>query len=566
MPDGTAGGTSFELAALCAEVWDWQAAEFPINSTYLGLGLHDDRLDERGPAARERREMALAAFHRRLEAVPVEALEGEDRITRAVLLRSLSEELEAFRHRAWEWDLDQLEGLHISVQNLVQVQSVATPEAVERYLARCEAVPAAFAAWTADLRDGLASGRVSPRVAVDRVRAQVASVVATPPERTAFVTALDRMPDSIPEAERRRVRVRAAETVVRAVLPAYGAFLAFLDTEYADRARKDAGVWSIPGGEEAYRFRVRRETTTSYTPERIHEIGVEQLEAIREEMLEIARGLGHTGELRPFLDGLGADPRFRLPTREAVLARYREICRRMDARLPEAFGILPKAGYEVRALEAYREADAPAAYYLQPAEDGSRPGIFYANTHDPESWPTFDMEALCYHEAIPGHHLQVAIAMERTELPALRRHVGFTAYVEGWALYAERLADEMGAYSTPHDRIGMLAAQAWRAARLVVDTGMHAMRWTRERAAALLRDVRSGPLTDVSNEVDRYIVWPGQALSYKIGHLTIASLRERARRRLGARFSLRGFHDAVLRHGALPLSVLETVLAAWEGD
>ncbi len=566
MPDGTAGGASPDLAALCAEVWDWQTSESPITPTSPALGACDARLDERGPAARERRERALSVFHRRLEAVPVEGLEGEDRITRAVLLRSLSEDLEAFRHKAWEWDLDQMEGLHLSVQNVLQVQPVATPRDVERFLVRCEAVPGAFAAWTADLRDGLASGRVSPRVAVDRVRGQVASVVATPPERTTFVTALDRMPESIPEGERRRLKARAAETVARAGLPAYRPLLEFLDAGYAVHARKDVGVWSIPGGEEAYRFRVRRETTTSYTPERIHEIGVEQLEANREEMLEIARGLGNTGEMRPFLDGLGADARFRLPTREAVLERYREICRRMDARLPEVFGILPKAGYEVKPLEAYREADAPAAYYLQPAEDGSRPGTFYANTHDPESWPTYDMEALCHHEAVPGHHLQIAIAQERTDLPLLRRHVGFTAYIEGWAHYAERLADEMGAYSTPHDRIGMLAAQAWRAARLVVDTGMHAMRWTRERAAALLRDIRSGPLSDVSNEVDRYIVWPGQALSYKIGHLTIASLRERARRRLGSRFSLRGFHDAVLRHGALPLSVLETVLAAWEGD
>ena len=346
--------------------------------------------------------------------------------------------------------------------------------------------------------------------------------------------------------------------------PAYAAYGKFLATDYAGKARKDPGVWSIPGGAEAYAFAARSQTTTTLSPDRIHQVGKEELEKNEREMLEIARGEGFQGELRDFLAAIGKEARFRLSTREEVLGRYRGICAKMDGRLSEAFGRLPKTPYEVKPLEEYREKDAPAAYYLPPAVDGSRAGIFYANTRDPGSWPTYDMEALCFHEAVPGHHLQIALAQELDGLPTVRRHARFTAYVEGWAHYTERLADEMGAYSTPYDRLGMLAAQAWRAARLVVDTGIHHLRWDREKALQVLHRIRSGPSSDVENEVDRYIIWPGQALAYKVGQRTIHEVRERARRRLGARFSLSGFHDEVLRHGALPLSILEDVVRSWE--
>jgi uncharacterized protein (DUF885 family) len=282
-------------------------------------------------------------------------------------------------------------------------------------------------------------------------------------------------------------------------------------------------------------------------------------------MLEVARSLGHKGDLKSFLQSLRDDRRFRLATREEILARYRTICARMDARLPELFGRLPKTGYEVKAIEAYREKDAPAAFYQPAPEDRSRGGIYYANTNDPTSWPTFEFEPLCFHEAVPGHHLQIALAQETPGLPHLRRHGGFTAYLEGWAHYTERLADEIGMYSTPYDRIGMLSAQAWRAARLVVDTGLHALGWTRAQAVEVLSSIRAGAQSDVENEVDRYIVWPGQALAYKIGSRTILELRARTKARLGARFTLKGFHDEILRHGALPLALLEETVARWPG-
>jgi len=559
------GEASRALGALAEAYWETRLDESPATCTYLGIDRGQDRLDERGPAARARRESTAENLRVRLEALPPGALEGEDRLTRAILHRMLSEETESYRHRAWEWELDPLAGPHIEIQDVVGKHVLETPAHGEALVARFREVPGVFDALVGDLRDGLASGRVAPRVAYERVRSQLGTFLATPAGATSYDACADRLPPSWPGADRESLARRLREAVTTHVRPAYESLLAFLDADYAGKARATVGVASIPGGTDAYGFAARRHTTTTLSPERIHRIGVEELERNEAEMLEIAKADGHDGDLRSYLDVLGRDPRFRLGSREEVLARYASICARMDARLPEAFRRLPRRGYEIRALEAWREADAPAAYYQPPPVTGDRPGIFYANTHDPSSWPTYDMETLSFHEAVPGHHLQIALAQEQEGIPTFRRHSHFTAYIEGWAHYTERLADELGAYSTPHDRLGMLAGQAWRAVRLVVDTGMHAMGWSRSRAVETMRRVRSGPESDVENEVDRYIVWPGQALAYKIGQRTMSEIRERARRRLGAAFRLDAFHDAVLRHGALPLSLLEDVVRLWDG-
>jgi uncharacterized protein (DUF885 family) len=552
-----------DLATIAAETWDFRLRESPGYCTMLGLERGLDELDERGPAARQRREAACESLARRVEAVPPDALEGEDRLTRAILVRWLSETLEALQHRAWEWSLDPLMGAHLEAQALVGKHPLRTPEHARALASRFAAVPALLEQHAGDLRDGLASGRVAPQVAHARVLAQVRGFLATPVERTSFGRAAARVPAGLPGGD--ALRRDLFDRIERLIRPAYAAFLAFLEGEYAGRARAAVGVASIPGGEAAYAFAVRRHTTTTLSPERIHRLGAEELERNEAEMRAVARDAGWTGELRDLVDSMGRDPRFRLGTRDEVLDRYRSIARRAEARLAEAFGRLPRRGYEVRAIEDWREKDAPAAYYEPPSTSGDRAGVFYANTHAPESWPTYDMEALTFHEAVPGHHLQIALASETEGLPEIRRHAGFTAYVEGWAHYAERLADEMGLYSSPWDRLGMLAAQAWRAVRLVVDTGMHALGWSRDEALKAMRRVRSGPESDLANEVDRYVVWPGQALAYKVGQRTILDLRERARRRLGARFGLAAFHDEVLRHGALPLSLLEDVVRLWEG-
>jgi uncharacterized protein (DUF885 family) len=552
-----------DLAAIAVDAWEHRLEESPGLCTNLGLDRGLDRLDERGPTARARRERALEALRLRVEALPPDALEGEDRLTRSILVRSLSESLEALTHHGWEWSLDPLMGAHLEPQALVGKHPLRTPADARALEARFAAVPALLSQHVGDLKEGLESGRVAPKVALARVVAQLKAFLATPPESTSFGRVAGRLPTEW--TERASLARALMERLERDIRPAYASFLAFLEGAYAGRARSTAGVGAIPGGEAAYAFAVRRHTTTTLSPDRIHRLGAEELERNEAEMLAVARETGWTGELPEFLKSIGADRRFRLSTRDEVLDRYRAIAARAQARLPEAFSRLPERGYEVRPIEDWREKDSPAAYYERPSVRGDRAGIFYANTHAPEAWPTFDMEALTFHEAVPGHHLQIALASELEGLPEIRKHASFTAYVEGWAHYAERLADEMGLYSTPYDRIGMLAAQAWRAARLVVDTGMHSLGWSRDEALRTMRRVRSGPENDLVNEVDRYIVWPGQALAYKVGQRTIVDLRERARRRLGDRFKLAAFHDEVLRHGALPLSLLEDVIRLWEG-
>ena len=553
------------MRKIAEELWEFQMREAPQWATFVGDARFNDRLEERGPAARERRKAAAKGFLARVRAVPAEGLDEEDSITRSVLLRVLAENVESFDHHAWEWDFNQLSGAHVELQDLLSFHPLDTVKGAEDLLSRFEAVPAAFDQLRGDMEDGLRSGRVLPRVAWERCVAQLRAFLDTPPERTSFGRTAANLPAAIAGPDRVRLSKALHDAAVAKVIPAYRGLHDFLAGPYAGKAREAVGVSAIPGGREAYAFAVRQQTTTDLSPDAIHAIGLEQLEANKAEILAIARKKGHEGDLRSFLDSLLAEKRFRLGTREQLLERYRAILARMDVALPKWFGLLPQTPYRVDPMPAYKEKDAPAAYYYPPSDDGKRPGIFFANLHDPPSWPTFNMETLSYHEAVPGHHFQIAVAMERRGLPALRRHGHFTAYVEGWAHYTERLADEMGMYSSDEDRVGMISDQAWRAARLVVDTGMHHLGWSRDRAVEVLRGIKTSPDAETLNEVDRYIVWPGQALSYKVGHLEILRLREEARAARGEADDIRAFHDEVLRHGALPISVLQEVVRRWAG-
>jgi uncharacterized protein (DUF885 family) len=500
-----------------------------------------------------------------VEAVQPDALHGEDRLTRQILVRSLSSDLEALRRHAWEWDVDQLGGLHLVLQDLGTKHRLVTPADADAWLARLAAVPQAIAEWIGDLRSGIASGRVAPRVAYERVLAQVRTFVATPGDATPFLAPVARQPAGWSDADHARARARILVAIESHVRPAYASFLRFLETEYAGKARTDVGVWSIPGGAEDYAYRVRLHTTTTLSPDRIHQIGLEELEKNEREMLEIAKAEGHAGDLRRLLRRDRQGPA--LPPRHAR-GRARALPRRV-----RAHGPAPPRGVRDAPAEAL-PGDRPRGV----AREGRPRGVLpAARARGPAAGHLLREHArarvvahLRHGGALlprggPGHHLQISIAQTLPGLPEFRRHAGFTAYVEGWAHYTEQLADEMGMYSTAYDRLGMLAGQAWRAARLVVDTGMHAMRWDRAKAVGVLRRIRSGPEADVGNEIDRYVMWPGQALAYKIGQRSITELRDRAKRRLGDRFRLPAFHDEVLRHGAVPLSLLEDLVRSWDG-
>jgi prolyl oligopeptidase len=337
--------------------------------------------------------------------------------------------------------------------------------------------------------------------------------------------------------------------------------LQFLEADYLPKSRsRDVGLWALPGGAEAYKFRIKLHTTTDLTAEQIHKIGLEELRSIQDEMRKIAKG-----DLKAYMEKLKKDPKNFFSSREDLLESARRELAKADAKLPQWFKRLPKTQCEVKAIEDYREKDSVAAFYYQPDEKLTRKGIFYANTYDAGARPRFNMPALAVHEAVPGHHLQIALALEIPGLPRFRRQAGFTAFIEGWGLYSERLGDEMGLYEDDLSRFGMLTYQAWRACRLVVDTGLHAMKWTREQAIAFFMENVTMTETEVLNEVDRYIIWPGQALAYMIGKREILALREEARAKMGPRFDIKEFHDLVLRNGAIPLFTLRRLVHDWAG-
>jgi len=360
-----------------------------------------------------------------------------------------------------------------------------------------------------------------------------------------------------PEEDARRL-------VEKEVIPTLGRLRQYLVTEYLPRAREEAGVWGLKRGEEFYAWSARRSTTTDLEPREIHWIGMQEVGRIRTQMEALKNSVGFQGGLQDFFGYLRRDRRFYHETPEAILAEYREIVRRAEARLPRFFRKLPRSRLEVAAVPDYAAASNATAYYQRPAPDGSRPGYFYANTHDPSSRPRFEMEALALHEAVPGHHLQLGLQMEIEGLPLLRTQwLAFSAFIEGWAHYAERLGKEMGFYTDHYSEFGRLTYDMWRACRLVVDTGIHSLRWDRARAAAFLTENTALSRLNIESEVDRYLVWPGQALTYKIGELKIRELRERAENELGAAFDLPAFHDCILAEGSLPLDLLEAQAEAW---
>ena len=528
-----------ELRRLCEDYWEASLRNNPTWATYLGDFRYNDRLDDLSEAGRDRELAEAKGFLARLGGIDLGALQEGDRVTADVLRLSLEQLIEGHGHRLWEWSVDQLSGPQA---NFPQLMNYHPHDDESGLVARFRAFPAYMDQYLDNLRAGVRGGRTAMRGAVERVIGQLKELLAVPPEKSVFAA-----------------REAFVPAVRESVYPACRKMLEYLESEYLPKSReRDVGIWALPGGAEAYRFLARRHTSTDASPEEIHRTGLEELRRIREEMVRIG------GEdLKAFVEKLKADPKSFYVTRGEVLEGARRHLERAEAKLPQAFRRLPRAGCEVKAIEEYREKDAVGAYYYPPDDKGTRKGIFYANTYEPSTRPRFTMPALAFHEAVPGHHLQIALAMELEDLPKFRRHAGFTAYVEGWALYAERLADELGLYEDDLARFGMLTYQAWRAARLVVDTGIHHLRWTRRQAIDFFAENVALSEGEVVNEIDRYIIWPGQALAYTVGKIEIMSQRDGARRALGPRFDLAEFHDVVLRNGAVPLSTLRRLVGEW---
>jgi len=530
----------------------------PTTATFYGDERYADRLEDPSPAGRAKTRELMTRTAAEAAAIPVDGLPTEERITRdmlQVIAELWIEEDDQQLHQLRV--VDQMGGPQQLMPQLTQFQPADTPERLEAFIARLQAYPAFMAANADILREGLGSGLTAPRIVTERTIAQIERMLAIPTDE-AIVPAMVKVSS---DADRERVR-----EVVRDVV--YPADLAFLDTlrgEYRHASREEPGIWSAPDGDTLYRTAIRSWTTLDLDPQEVHRIGLDELEAIEAERREIARAAGFGDDTAAYRASLDALPGNTPASKEELVTRATEDIERAMAAAPRFFGVLPRAGVDVRPVEEYKEKDAPFAYYYPPAADGSRSGIYYANGYDLPSRKYTKLASTTYHEAAPGHHFQITLEMENPHLNAFRRlgsrMVG-GAYVEGWGLYSERLADEMGLYRDEGERFGMLDGQAWRAARLVVDTGLHALRWERQRSIDFLQ--RAGlSETDAVIETDRYICWPGQALTYKIGQREIERLRRVLTARDGSAFDLRAFHDAVLGHGSLPLATLARELPTW---
>jgi uncharacterized protein (DUF885 family) len=550
------------LNDLLAEHWEYTMRTNPIYASILGDKRWNDKLDDASQDAIDRDLAETKKFLIRFETIDTTGFPQQEQLNKTLMVRDLRMSLEGARFKPWEMSISQFGGLHIELPDLVTILSFETVKDYQDYIARLKGMPLLFDQTEVQMRKGMADGLMKPRLLLDQVAKQASEVATQPPEKSPFATPFAKFPKTISEADQKRLRDQGIAAIREGVLPAYVKFTAFVHDEYAPKGLTELGMWALPDGEARYRFAIRHLTTTDLTAEQIHELGLKQIDEIEKQMLEIAHEQGFK-DLATFNEHIKNDRKFYATSGQQVLDLYAGYVRNMEPELPKLFGRLPKARLEAIPMEASRAKNSVPADYSMGASDGSRPGHINVNEFDPEHRLTLNIEAIAYHEGIPGHHLQFSIAQELQDVPIFRRHESYTAFVEGWALYSERLGKEVGRYQDPYSNYGRLENEMWRAIRLVVDTGVHEKHWTRDQMVEYFHRYTAMDEPNIQSEVDRYIAWPGQALAYKLGQLQILKLREQARQQLGDKFDIRAFHDAVLANGALPLDVLNEQVTAW---
>jgi uncharacterized protein (DUF885 family) len=550
------------LAELADEYWQAYLAFSPVAATSIGDRRFDDLMDDPSPGAIDAHGRRLATFQDRAESIEADALNGADVVTRSALVAQLASDIAALRTGLEEWTIDPLEGPQVAALDLEAIQPVSTPEQAQAMVARWRALGPWLDQHAANLRRGLAAGRVAVRAPVERAVDQIDAILARSDADLPLLKPLESEHPDWPGRDREAF-VEGLRSAVRDVVrPALARYGDVVRDEILPAARPDerAGILHVDGGREAYAKLIRVHTSLDLEPEEVHGIGLDEVARIDAELAELGGRVLGTTDPEAIRSRLRSDPALHFTTRDEVFATAESALARARAAIPAWFGLLPAADCAVVRMGEHEEKHSTIAYYRQPAIDGSRPGQYYINTYAPETRPRYEAEALAYHESIPGHHLQIAIGQGLTELPEFRKHLGPTAFFEGWGLYTERLSDEMGLYSGDLDRIGILSFDGWRACRLVVDTGIHALGWTRQQAIDFVTAHTALAPNNIANEVDRYIVWPGQALAYKIGQLEILRLRAEARAAAGAKFDIRAFHDAVLGQGAVGLETLRKIV------
>ena len=561
-PQGSVDDRRKAMNGLFHDYWEANLANSPELASEIGDKRYNDKLSDYSVKAYNGWLEQEQNFLLRLAAIDPAGFTDQEKISRDLLMRELADDEEASEFKEWEMPVNQMGGIYSTYPRLVAELSFTTVKDYDDWIARLRLIPNAFQQVTTNMSIGIDDKRVPPKFLLEKALIHVKQLAEQKPEDSPLALPLKKFPDSISAAEQERIRTETLGVISRQVLPAYMRFARFMEVTYVPAGREEPGISALPDGAKYYQFSIRRTTTTDLTADQIHQIGLDEVKKDETEMLAIAQKLGFKN-LASFRASLKSDPKLHPASADALVATFRGYLKPMQDKLPELFGHLPKTPFEVAPVPSYLEATAAPAYYEEGAPDGSRPGRLFINTYNATSRDLTIMESMAYHEGIPGHHLQISIAQEAQGLPDFRKFGGFTAYQEGWGLYAERLGKDVGFYQDPYSDYGRLQGDIWRAIRLVVDTGVHSKHWTRQQMVDFFHDHSTVDETAVQSEVDRYIAWPSQALAYKVGQLKILELRDKAKAALGSKFEIKAFHDEVLDSGALPLDVLSARIDAW---
>jgi len=551
------------LHQLFQDHWDAWMSFDPFFATYVGDNRFNDRLPSAKDNAFQSWREQLIGFRKRLDGLSTQALSPSDQLNHNLFSHLLNDEIAELGFNAYRLPISRCAGFHLSFPDMFQNMPFENGQDYWNYISRMGDFKRYALENIELMRLGLRTGYLPPRCTLIDIDKQFKAQTGSDPISSPLYQPFRQFPANINERERQKLSEAAQKAILNSVVPAYQELLDFVEQEYLPAARESIATTDLPDGEAFYAHRIHYFTSLDVSAAQVHQTGLDEVRRIRSEMDALLQKISWTGDMAHFLEFLRTDPRFYVTTPEALLEKTSYVLKRIDGELPRLFKTLPRLPYGIRAVPDYAAAGETAGYYSPGLGDGTRAGVYYVNTYDLASRPLYEIEALSLHEAVPGHHLQLALQAELAGLPMFRRYCGYQSFMEGWALYSERLGLEVGFYTDPYSNFGRLSYEMWRACRLVVDTGMHVLGWTRQQAIDHLADNTSSTMLNIINEIDRYIAWPGQALAYKVGELKIRELRQRAETRLGARFNLREFHDVVLLSGAVPLGDLDQMVNRW---
>ncbi|RDY69655.1 DUF885 domain-containing protein [Lysobacter soli] len=556
-----------QLNKLYVEFWDAYLKRNPVLATFTGDTRYNAELPDFGSQQyRDESKKFLQDWLAKVEGVGSEGLTGQDLLNYEIFTKDAKDQIDSFQFPAWMTPVNQMDStasLAVQFGSGGGAQPFKTVQDYDNWLARGARIPVLFDTEIANMKQGIAAGVVQPKVLMEKVVPQLDALIKDKPEDTLFWGPITNMPKEFSDADRTRLTDAYRKMIAEQLMPAYKKLRAFVNDEYLPKTRDTFGLDKLPGGQAWYAFNAKQSTTTDLTPAQIHQIGLDEVARIHGEMQKVMTEVGFKGSLQDFFKYVQTDKKFEFKSQDELLKYYRGLEAKINEKVPTQFSVIPKSPFEIRPVEPFREKSAAGGQYYPPSEDGTRPGIFYVNTYDLPSRKIWDAEDLYLHEAIPGHHFQIATQIELKDMPAFRRWSIQSAFAEGWGLYAESLGKDLGVYTDPYSYFGYLQNELWRAIRLVTDTGLHSKGWTRDQVISYMKENSAVSDTTAIAEAERYIAWPGQALAYKIGELKIKELRAKAEKELGAKFDVREFHNEVLKDGAVPLAVLEQKIDRW---